>query len=155
MHRFFWCISELNTLRGSYNTHLTSKHILGLILTDIYASKAFDPSPPVLRNVVDYMQTHLRNREQLAEVAAQFFVSERHLTRLFRIHLNSSPQEYWLRLRIKRACEILRCSTTIKDVADIVGFNSLSGFQRAFRQMIGLSPSQYQELCQDNKTIEC
>lgn len=145
MRRFLWCINELNALSRRYDAGVTYRQLLELILTDVYSSGTGTPSPPVLRQVIDYMQTHLAVRESMTTVASRFFISERHLTRMFHQHLNTTPQEYWLRLRISKACEMLGNATPIADVAYSIGFSSLSGFQRAFKKELGLSPSQYQE----------
>jgi AraC-like DNA-binding protein len=145
MRRFLWCINELNALSRRYDAGVTYRQLLELILTDVYSSGTGTPSPPGLRQVIDYMQTHLAVRESMTTVASRFFISERQLTRLFRRHLNTTPQEYWLRLRISKACEMLSSPMPIEDIAYGIGFNSLSGFQRAFKKELRLSPSQYRE----------
>mgnify|MGYP000853762405 CR=1 FL=1 len=46
--------------------------------------------------------------------------------------------------RIGKACELLiNSNTSIAVIADIVGFSNLSNFNRQFKKITNLSPSQY------------
>ena len=97
----------------------------------------------ILSMVIGYMSDHLEQPEELPELASRFGVSERHLCRLFSFQLGYSPQRYWLNLRLERACQLLSMQVPITKIADQVGFESVRGFQRAFRRSFGIAPSHY------------
>lgn len=90
------------------------------------------------------MRANTDSIESLRQLAARFFVSEGYLRYLFRVHVGSSPQRYWLQLKLERACEFLQSGLPVQRVAALSGFASLSGFERAFRRIMHVSPSQYQ-----------
>lgn len=67
--------------------------------------------------------------------------SETQLRRLFREVLNTSPNRYWHTIRINHAEEILtEGSKTITQIAFEVGYDSISSFNRHFRDERNQSP---------------
>jgi AraC-like DNA-binding protein len=102
-----------------------------------------DDCHTLLSSVIAYMNAHPDQPEELPELAHRFAISERHLCRLFNTYLNCSPQRYWLNLRLERACQLLNEQVPVTQIANQVGFESVRGFQRAFKRSFGVSPSHY------------
>ncbi len=77
--------------------------------------------------------------EHLAQRAGY---SKFHFTRLFKRHLGASPHQFLLRLRIRRALELLTTTDLpVKQIARRVGFNDVSWFGAAFRKLVRTSPA--------------
>jgi transcriptional regulator GlxA family with amidase domain len=73
-------------------------------------------------------------------------VSPAHFSRLFRGTFGETPHRYLQRRRVERAMFLLReTSHSVTDVCLLVGFSSLGTFSRTFRQIVGLSPSEYRD----------
>ncbi|WP_460887924.1 helix-turn-helix domain-containing protein [Promicromonospora xylanilytica] len=71
-------------------------------------------------------------------------VSPSHFSRSFRATFGETPHRYLQRRRIERAMALLRDTThPVTDVALLVGSNSLGTFSRTFRDIVGVSPSEY------------
>ena len=71
-------------------------------------------------------------------------VSERTLRRRFAVDTGMTWQDYRLQSRLLRAMSMLSAGeATVLGVAAVVGFESPSGFARAFRKLTGSSPSAY------------
>jgi AraC-like DNA-binding protein len=52
--------------------------------------------------------------------------------------------EYFNRLRIQRACELLNnTALSVQEIGQTVGFSDPYYFSRAFKRIIGASPNQY------------
>ncbi len=65
-------------------------------------------------------------------------------TKLFRQALGRSPRQYLTELRVRMAATRLHATDEkIVTVANNVGFITLSSFNRAFRQMMKLTPRQW------------
>jgi AraC-like DNA-binding protein len=79
----------------------------------------------------------------LLELARAVHVSPYHLHRLFRDEVGVPPHEYLLRLRIRRACELLDRGATVTEAATASGFNSTAYFATVFRRRLGTTPSAY------------
>ncbi|MFW7344803.1 MAG: GlxA family transcriptional regulator [Pigmentiphaga sp.] len=80
----------------------------------------------------------------VAAAAAHAAVAERTLGRLFRRHLDMSPQAYLTQVRIKRARMWLEVTLrSVEEIAYDCGYRDVSAFRRAFRRATGLSPVEY------------
>jgi transcriptional regulator GlxA family with amidase domain len=100
-------------------------------------------SSPTIQAIMAYTQAHLAD-VSAQEVCAAAGLSERSLRRQFPTATGMSWQQYRVTSRILRAMAILAQSDrTVLDVAVAVGFDSLSGFNRAFLRLCGETPSAY------------
>ncbi len=98
---------------------------------------------PTIHAVMEHTQAHLTD-VTAADVCAAAALSERSLRRQFLAATGMSWQQYRLTSRILRAMAILAESDrTVLDAATAVGFDSLSGFNRAFLRLAGETPSAY------------
>ncbi|RQW61800.1 AraC family transcriptional regulator [Vibrio viridaestus] len=80
----------------------------------------------------------------LAKVAAY---SEQHFHRLFKEFVGESVHQYIKRTRMEYAANQLMFDphTTILDIANRSGFNSLSSFNRAFKSVFSVSPGEWKK----------
>lgn len=79
----------------------------------------------------------------LAELAALCDLSERQLTRGFRISRGCSVGQYVERRQVERAQRLLSTDASIKSISASLGFSSPSNFTRAFRRATGQTPRQF------------
>lgn len=147
IRRFTWAVNELNAMSHRGSSEKLRIHILEMILLDLYEERTHGtPLPTALEEAIAYMRHHIDSRNYIADLARRLYYSESQLRHIFKRHTGYSPQEYWNRLKIERACELLRnTGLSVQDVSAAVGFASLSGFQRAFKRETGLSPTLYRE----------
>jgi AraC-like DNA-binding protein len=90
---------------------------------------------------VSYMTANLSTEVSLAELAALAEMSLSRYTAEFRLHNGCSPIEFLNRLRMQKACELLRnTDKTVRRIAVEVGFTDPYYFSRAFRKIAGCSP---------------
>ena len=106
--------------------------------------------------VPDHLLVHLRRARDVAdrryaepldldELAAAAGVSKYHFLRCFSAVYGTTPAAYLTERRIERAQDLLRATNlTVTEVCMLVGYASLGSFSSRFRQLVGLSPSQYQ-----------
>jgi AraC-like DNA-binding protein len=90
-----------------------------------------------------FIEEHFAKPLRVETVAAAADLSASHLTRLFREHLGTSPGEYMLDCRIKRAQALLARGVDVTRTAERTGFGSIHHFSRTFRRRMGASPSQF------------
>ena len=80
----------------------------------------------------------------LKEMAQSLSISPSHLRARFRASCGVSLGRHLRRLRLEKACGLLRLSSSrVSEVAEQCGFNSIYSFSRAFRTTYGLSPLAY------------
>lgn len=102
------------------------------------------PRSPELERAVGHTLEHLESTLSLTDVAYAAGVSERTLLRRFTEETGMSWRTFLGRARMIHAMELLEQPTpAVVEVADAIGFASLSAFSTAFRRFTGETPSQY------------
>lgn len=98
---------------------------------------------PLVAAAMRHTAAHLAE-VTLADVCAAVGASERALRRAFRAETGMSWRDYLVRSRVLRAMALLaEPGPTVLSVATSVGFDSMSGFARAFRRHSGDTPLGY------------
>ncbi len=93
------------------------------------------------RDLIDRRSTESLDVDALAAVA---LMARSHFIREFKAAFGETPHRYLQRRRIERAMTLLRTTDTpVTDVCMEVGFSSLGTFSRTFRDVVGVSPSEF------------
>lgn len=80
------------------------------------------------------------------EMARSLGISPSHLRARFRASCGVSLGRHLRRLRLEKACGLLRLSQNrVTEIADLCGFSSIYSFSRAFRSAYGVSPMAYRQ----------
>ncbi|ASF11576.1 putative AraC family transcriptional regulator [Nocardia brasiliensis NBRC 14402] len=103
------------------------------------------PRSPLTRKVVDLICANPAHPHTVQTLAAHAQVSVRHLTRLFRTELESSPAEFVAFIRFGLARDKLHAGYTVTEAAMAAGYGSSEALRRAFVARLGISPRKYQE----------
>ena len=105
------------------------------------------PEPPPrlpnrrVKRVIDYMQAHIGETLPLARLAELSGLSPSHFARAFRDATGEPPHRYLVRLRLKKACELLEhTDLLVIDVAFRCGFEQPGHFVTTFRRFTGITP---------------
>jgi AraC-like DNA-binding protein len=97
-----------------------------------------------LRRVRDRIDRDHAQPLDVEELAAAVHMSAGHLSREFKRAYGESPYQYLMTRRIERAMTLLRRGDlSITEVCFAVGFSSLGTFSTRFRELVGVSPSEY------------
>lgn len=99
---------------------------------------------PHLRRARDLIDRRFDEDLDLEAIAAAASVSKFHFVREFSAAFGETPIRYLTRRRVERAQDLIRSANlTITEVAMMVGFASLGSFSSRFRELVGVSPSDY------------
>ena len=97
--------------------------------------------------MLDHIQANLDRDIHIGELAAAAGLSLFHFAKLFKRSTGSSPHQYILHLRLKRAKWLLRkTETSLSEVALQAGFADQSHLTNVFRRFIGVTPSKFRTL---------
>ncbi|MFF5030510.1 helix-turn-helix transcriptional regulator [Nocardia salmonicida] len=100
---------------------------------------------PHLRKARDLVDRQYAEPLDLDELARAAGVSKYHFLRAFAAVYGRTPAVYLAERRIERAQDLLRSTNlTVTEVCMMVGYSSLGSFSAKFRQLVGVSPSEYQ-----------
>lgn len=98
-----------------------------------------------LRRARDLADRHYAEALDLDGLASTAGVSKFHFLRCFAATYGTTPAVYLAERRIERAQDLLRATNlTVTEVCMLVGYTSLGSFSSKFRQLVGISPSDYQ-----------
>ena len=93
---------------------------------------------------LQYISENIRTKLALEELAGMVHVSVPYLYKLFEAHLGISPGRYINKIRIEECKALLReGQMSVGKVAEVMGFSSLQQFSRQFRNLCGITPTQY------------
>lgn len=93
-----------------------------------------------------YMKIHFPYKITVIQVAEALNISDRYLYNLFVKQEGIPPKKYLSKLKINRACDMLRNSSCpVSEVAISVGFDDVLAFSRFFSKNKGISPTEYRK----------
>jgi transcriptional regulator GlxA family with amidase domain len=100
-------------------------------------------SNPRLIKAIDIMRQNLEAPFTCQQLAQASNMSSRQMERLFKQHLQQSPGQYYLHLRLEKTQQLLRQSSlSVLQVATACGFTSTSYLARCYQKKFGCSPRQ-------------
>lgn len=118
-------------------------------LRQAYLSQTAQPlhaeAPDLLDDIIAYLEAHYREKLVMAEVAKQFFISERTISTLFRKRLGITFGQFLTQRRLVEAKSLILKGTNLDLVAQLTGFADYSTFYRAFRKEFGIAPLQFRK----------
>jgi AraC family transcriptional regulator len=101
-----------------------------------------------LKRVLEYIESNLDKNITLTQLARVANMSLYYFAVLFRQSTSLSPHRYVLGKRVERAKELLHDpKLSVLDVSMNVGFHHQNNFARAFRRVIGVSPTEFKRGC--------
>jgi AraC-like DNA-binding protein len=93
---------------------------------------------------ISFMKANIHKQLSVEEIARQLHYSPSHYASLFKKKMGLSPIEYFIRMKIHYACQLLsQRELIIKEIANKIGYDDPYYFSRIFKKVTGKSPEQY------------
>lgn len=102
------------------------------------------PDSDLLRRVIDSITADPAGSHTVPELAAAAGTSTRHLGRLFRGQLGTTPARYVEQVRLERARMLLDSGYSVTSAAQHSGFGSDENLRRTFSHYLKIAPTAYQ-----------
>lgn len=90
---------------------------------------------------------HIEKNYSVTELSAISYMTCRNFTRRFKTISGMSFLEFYRPLKIELAKEMMAQGTKVKEVAENLGFSEVNYFNRVFKKMVGMTPTQYKKNC--------
>lgn len=117
-----------------------------LLANEGYANLLKEAESARMNKVHAYVMKNFRERINLEEVAAIANMSATSFSRYFKMHANKTFSDFVTEIRIGYACKVLiEKKVSISAACYESGFNTLSNFNRQFKEMTHHSPLQYRK----------
>lgn len=109
-----------------------------------------------LEEVMRKDHLYLNPKITLFDVALAIGTNKTYLSDYFNSHLSTTFYDFLNTFRVEDACALIKAMwhdgrRTMAEVAAESGFNSLSTFNRYFKQITGMSPKQYYRQCRPQR----
>ncbi|MGM0602509.1 MAG: AraC family transcriptional regulator [Bacillota bacterium] len=112
-----------------------------------FSEKKADSSNQKLHQIIEYINHNYKNNLTLKGIAKNLYISKYYLSHFFKEKTGFTVIEFVNSRRIIEAQKMLTSTNlSITDIAVSVGFNSLNHFERTFKKINGVTPTQYQEM---------
>jgi AraC-like DNA-binding protein len=100
--------------------------------------------PPVITKAKEFIAEHQTDDLTLSQVARAVNTSTFYFCKMFKKVTGLNFTDYVSRLRVERARNLLlNKNLRVSEIAYEVGFQSLTHFNRVFKRILGVSPTQY------------
>lgn len=125
-----------------------ANHELGGEGKNIY--KQYERINPVL----DYIQENYQEQIVLEDLAKRAMLNKTYMCTFFKEVMDMTIFEYIQKVRINHSCRLLRTTKDpITEIALLSGYNGVSYFNRAFKELLGVTPKQYRITSKDSANI--
>ena len=98
-------------------------------------------------HIINYINNNYEHDISLDVLADMFHISTYYLCREFKKNTNRTVVDYIKRTRIMNAERLFKeTDKNVTEVATLTGFSNLTHFNRVFKEIAGVNPSQYKKL---------
>ena len=133
---------------------LLGGHILGQSLGEPAGTEGYketDDMPPIILDVLRYIEKHLAEDFSEEDLAANFHISAPYLSRLFKNKIKMGLKKYVLLRRVGVAKKVLSSGKSVTETCFECGFNDCSYFIKVFKTYTGVTPYKYQMLSKNQR----
>ena len=125
---------------------LVSKIRMDFAHTNVQHTLASAETMARIEKILRFVQTHWAEPVTLAQLAAEQFLSESYLSRLFHKCLDMTFTDYLVSVRLEHAeAELSKSGRSITQIAYQNGFKSTNAFIEYFRRRYGTTPGKYRK----------
>lgn len=127
----------------------TMENLLNSLLITVMRSVTVSKKPELksrMSKVIEYIETNYQKDIRLKDIAQEFYLSEYYLCHEFKKYTNRTIVQYLNTTRILNAQRlIMETDLNFTAIAENTGFSSLTHFNRTFKSIVGMSPSDFRK----------
>lgn len=99
------------------------------------------------QKAVTFINMHIYNKLSVADVTDYLSLDPSQVYRLFKNELGMSPKKYLNKVKVEKACELIKKSDlSFGEISNLLGFEYDSHFYKIFKQVTGVRPTEYKKL---------
>lgn len=143
----------ISALQSGYSLHylLNASTSLQQILSNIAILTSYTPAGGAIdinvEQTIKYMLKNITASCTLNEFAEHACLSPSYFSYRFRQKTGYPPMDYFIRLKIQKACELLETTNwQVSKISSYLDYNDQFYFSRIFKKIMDVSPTQYRTL---------
>ncbi len=115
-------------------------------VVNIFITKSLYQGRPDIARAKEYMDRYWQEEFDLTKVAESVNLSIYHFARLFKKHTGETPYSHYKKIKVGKLKEKLRDKNlSISEVYAACGVDYSGSFAKIFKEIVGMSPSEYRE----------
>lgn len=101
----------------------------------------------IIRKMIEYIDTHPEEQIRLEDIADLVNLSPSYAAIYFRKKTDTTLREFILQRKMEDARKrLLEKDASVTDIAYVLGYHDYRSFSRAFKNITGITPSEFQEM---------
>lgn len=114
------------------------------VSTSFWGQETTVPKNDAFHRILRYMEEHIDKRLTVEQICRDNLLSASRLQKLFHAAAGCGAMEYFSRMKIEAAKEMIRENQqSFTQIADRLGYSSIHYFSRQFKQISSMSPTEY------------
>lgn len=98
----------------------------------------------IVNNIIYFLEKHHSEDISLETISDRMYISPTYISKVFKEETGESPINYLIKLRLQRAKDLLESQQiTVKEAAQLVGYQDAYHFSKLFKKHYGKSPSEF------------
>lgn len=140
-------LSRVYSPENLMNTNLCLYHLIAtFVFSQQQNQNSSSPEKAIIRETIDYMKNNLDKTIRIEDFADLNKYSVSHFSKLFRLTTGMSPIEYFIHLKMQKACQLLYTEDSrVKQIAALLGYDDPYYFSRLFKKYMNTSPETYRK----------
>ena len=129
------------------NTNLCLYHLIAtFVFSQQQNQNSSSPEKAIIRETIDYMKNNLDKTIRIEDFADLNKYSVSHFSKLFRLTTGMSPIEYFIHLKMQKACQLLYTEDSrVKQIAALLGYDDPYYFSLLFKKYMNTHPETYRK----------
>lgn len=124
------------------------------IVSILYQNQAFltpiecksHSSTIYIKKSIQYMNLHIREPINIKDISNFLGISSGYFCKIFKDYTNIAPSQYFIFLKLEKACKYLISGDSITSVSQKIGIDNISYFIRLFKKKYGVTPNKFKNL---------
>ena len=143
---------SIDFLKTRINNLLRNRSLLRTIFegkqepdVDVSAMQEESPNDKLMRRVMKVINDNISDPQlNVDQISREVGISRVHLYRKLKELTNQSARDFLRNVRLRHAAELLRQgNSNVSRIAELTGFSSIAVFSHAFKELYGVSPTEY------------
>lgn len=98
----------------------------------------------IVDTILAYIYEHYDEKVELEALAALTYCTESHIARVFKKHMDMTIISYVHKVRIEKSVQMMEDGKlSVKEAAEVVGYQNLNHFYKYFNLYMGMAPASY------------
>lgn len=123
---------------------LRSKNAAQIEPAKLKKNEAEKEKQQIVNKIIYFLEKHHSEDISLETISDQMYISSTYISKVFKEETGDSPINYLIKLRLQRAKDLLESQQmTVKEAAQLVGYQDAFHFSKLFKKYYGKSPSEF------------